>query len=146
MAAARSLFFVTNAQPRFRLLAALGSTIIVQCAFTPGVHNCDCGKDLRLEPWFAAVHGWSPKGYCQACSLSFWGFTKADMVVSAIADGKTAHLTPARSALPLSSRTPKDDMSALGPEPLATPGVGLSDPGFSFGIMPELLEGRATSP
>jgi hypothetical protein len=41
---------------------------------------------LRAEQWFAVEHTPMQKAFCKACCLSFWGFSAADMVVSAVED------------------------------------------------------------
>ncbi|MDC0526282.1 hypothetical protein OAO87_04690, partial [bacterium] len=111
--------------------AVLGITVIVECAFPSGAHLCACGKDLRMERWFATEHAQTHSAYCQTCSLDFWGFTNADMVVSASKGDKKACMGQAGGAHLLSSMTtPNDDTS---------PPAGLSDRGFSIGTVPSLL-------
>ena len=113
--------------------AALGATIIVQCAFAPGNHLCACGNDLRLERWFAVESTPTAAAHCQACCLSFWGLTSADMIVSAFTDSRMAHRDQEGGAhLPSSTLTPYDDASRP---------AGLSDRGFSTGLAPKLLDG-----
>ena len=112
--------------------AALGVNIITQCVFRPGIHLCDCGKDLRMEQWFAVERTPEQQAFCKACSLTFWGFNNADMVVSAIKDGRLQHLEQEGGAhLLLRLTTPNDDTS---------PSAALSDRGFSTGQVPSLLE------
>ena len=111
---------------------ALGVTLLVKCAFAPGDHRCSCGNDLRTEQWFAVEDTPGQQAYCQACSLSFWGFTNADMMVSAVKDGGIDHVAQARGAhLRSSPMKPYDD---------ASPPAGLSDRGFSRGLVPRWLE------
>ena len=113
--------------------ASLGATVIVRCAFPPGEHLCECGTDLRQERWFAATGTHRQMPYCHACCLSFWGFTEADMIVSAIEDRPTDPLEQEGGAhLHSSMLTPYDDTS---------PTAGLSDRGFSIGLVPRILEG-----
>ena len=113
--------------------AALGVTIIVHCApFPAGGALCACKKDLRKERWFAVGRTQEQRAYCEKCSLEFWGFTNADMIVSAIEDGRAARRRPEIGAhLRSSLTTPYDDTSPL---------AGMSDRGFSMGAVPNLLE------
>ena len=114
--------------------AALGVTIIAECALALGTDQCACGKELRTERWFAVECTPAQEAFCQACCLNFWGFTAADMIVSAVKDSRItrlerqergAHLHPSWS-------TPNDDTSPL---------AGLSDRGFSPGQVPSTLGG-----
>ena len=103
--------------------AALGVTIVARCqSFASS--QCACGSDLREERWFAVSSTPLQTPYCQACSLSFWGFTAADMTVTAISDNRTPRRGRSRGAhLPLGlAMKPNDDTS---------PCAGLSDRGFS---------------
>ena len=113
--------------------AALGATIVAQCAFPPGDHTCVCGTDLRTEEWFAVDSTPMERAYCQECCVNFWGLTDKDMVVSTITDGRMAHRGQLGGAhLPSGMQTPNDDTSQR---------AGLSDRGFSTGLAPTLLEG-----
>ena len=66
--------------------AYLGVTLVIPSNLHP-IALCECGRDLRAEPWFTVDLAAQQTPYCRSCSLSYWSMSGNEFAVTIIPDG-----------------------------------------------------------
>ena len=60
-------------------------TLVMASDRHPGA-LCACGHDILAEPWFTVDVSAQQTPYCRPCSLSYWGMSSSDFVVTILTD------------------------------------------------------------
>ena len=65
--------------------AYLGVTLVIPSNLHP-IALCECGRDLRAEPWFTVDLAAQQTPYCRSCSLSYWSMSGNEFAVTIFKD------------------------------------------------------------